>query len=164
MDSFLLVTLFFWMMFRGVTNANLYGVNTFGKVLHSIISLCVVAFNANTYGMITSSVNNWAYAASETGEELTGGMQQFVDGMGATGYISPSLIPSDPLGIIFYVAILVGLLGGMWMAPALRKKQLKKETKKKEAYASFFYISMTTFPVAVLSSKDFIASTALSKV
>ena len=31
-----------WMMFRGVTNANLYGANTFGKVLHSIISLCVV--------------------------------------------------------------------------------------------------------------------------
>ena len=26
-----------WMMFRGVTNANLYGANTFGKVLHSII-------------------------------------------------------------------------------------------------------------------------------
>ena len=47
-----------WMMFRGVTNANLYGANTFGKVLHSIISLCVVAFNANTYGMITSTDNN----------------------------------------------------------------------------------------------------------
>ena len=111
-----------WMMFRGVTNANLYGANTFGKVLHSIISLCVVAFNANTYGMITSTVNNWASAASETGEELTGGMQQFVDGMGATGYISPSLIPSDPLGIIFYVAILVGLLGGMWMAPGPKEE------------------------------------------
>ena len=51
-----------WMMFRGVTNANLYGVNTFGKVMHSVISLCVVAFNAGTYGMITSTVNNWAYA------------------------------------------------------------------------------------------------------
>ena len=23
-----------WMMFRGVTNANLYGANTFGKVMH----------------------------------------------------------------------------------------------------------------------------------
>ena len=50
--------LLLWMMFRGVTNANLYGVNTFGKVMHSIISLCVVAFNANTYGNITSAVNN----------------------------------------------------------------------------------------------------------
>ena len=52
-----------WMMFRGVTNANLYGANTFGKVMHSVISICVVAFNANTYGNVTSAVNNWAYAA-----------------------------------------------------------------------------------------------------
>ena len=28
-----------WMMFRGVTNANLHGANTFGKALHSVISL-----------------------------------------------------------------------------------------------------------------------------
>ena len=33
-----------WMMFRGVTNANIYGANTFAKALHSVISLCVVAF------------------------------------------------------------------------------------------------------------------------
>ena len=107
-----------WMMFRGVTNANLYGANTFGKVLHSIISLCVVAFNANTYGNVTSAVNNWAYAASESGLELTGGMQNFVDNVGATGYVNGSMIPSDPLGIVFYVAILIGLIGGMWTAPA----------------------------------------------
>ena len=109
--------LLLWMMFRGVTNANLYGVNTFGKVMHSVISLCVVAFNTGTYGNVTSSVNNWAYALSESGEELTGGLQQFVDSVGATGYVAASLIPSDPLGIVFYVAILIGLIGGMWTAP-----------------------------------------------
>ena len=86
--------------------------------MHSIISLCVVAFNANTYGNITSAVNNWAYAASESGLELTGGMQNFVDNVGATGYVNGSMIPSDPLGIVFYVAILIGLIGGMWTAPA----------------------------------------------
>ena len=106
-----------WMMFRGVTNANLYGANTFGKVMHSVISICVVAFNANTYGNVTSAVNNWAYAASQSSEELTGGMQQFVDNMGATGYSSGSLIPSDPLGIVFFAAILIALIGGMWTAP-----------------------------------------------
>ena len=109
--------LLLWMMFRGVTNANLYGVNTFGKVMHSVISLCVVAFNTGTYGNVTSAVNNWAYALSESGEELTGGLQQFVDSVGATGYVAASLIPSDPLGIVFYVAILIGLIGGMWTAP-----------------------------------------------
>ena len=109
--------LLLWMMFRGVTNANLYGVNTFGKVMHSVISLCVVAFNTGTYGNVTSAVNNWAYALAESGEELTGGLQQFVDSVGATGYVAASLIPSDPLGIVFYVAILIGLIGGMWTAP-----------------------------------------------
>jgi hypothetical protein len=37
--------------------------------------------------------------------------------MGATEYVSASLIPTDPLGIVFYLAILVGLIGGMWAAP-----------------------------------------------
>ena len=109
--------LLLWMMFRGVTNANLYGTNTFGKVMHSIISLCVVAFNAGTYGNVAATMNNWAFAAAETGEDLTGGMQQFVDSMGATEYVAASLIPSDPIGIVFYLAILVGLIGGMWTAP-----------------------------------------------
>ena len=59
-----------WMMFRGVTNANLYGANTFGKAMHSVISLCVIAFNANTYGNITSAVNNWALAASQSDGEI----------------------------------------------------------------------------------------------
>ena len=109
--------LLLWMMFWGVTFAYLYGANTFGKVMHSIISLCVVAFNAGTYGNVAATMNNWAFAAAETGEELTGGMQQFVDSMGATEYVAASLIPSDPIGIVFYLAILVGLIGGMWTAP-----------------------------------------------
>tara|TARA_B100000925_G_scaffold254474_1_gene207415 strand:- start:134 stop:553 length:420 start_codon:yes stop_codon:yes gene_type:complete len=106
-----------WMMFRGVTNANLHGANTFGKVLHSVISLCVVAFISSTFSNIGSVFNNWALAASESGEELTGGMQQFVDQMGATQYTSGGLFPADPLSIVFVLAILVGLIGGMWMAP-----------------------------------------------
>jgi hypothetical protein len=70
-----------------------------------------------TYGTVAMTMNNWAFAISETGEELTGGLQQFVDSMGATEYVSASLIPTDPLGIVFYLAILVGLIGGMWAAP-----------------------------------------------
>ena len=41
-----------WMMFRGVTNANLHGANTFGKVLHTVISLCVVGFISSTFSNI----------------------------------------------------------------------------------------------------------------
>ena len=119
-NALFLIALFMllWMMVRGVTNANLHGANTFGKVLHSVISLCVVAFISSTFSNIGSVFNNWALAASESGEELTGGMQQFVDQMGATQYTSGGLFPADPLSIVFVLAILVGLIGGMWMAPA----------------------------------------------
>ena len=106
-----------WMMFRGVTNANLHGANTFGKALHSVISLCVVAFISGTFSNVASTLNNWALAVSESGEELTGGLQQFVDGMGTTQYTTGGFLPGDPVSIVFVLAILVGLIGGMWMAP-----------------------------------------------
>ena len=106
-----------WMMFRGVSNAYIYGANTFGKVLHSVISLCVVSFISGTYAFTSSLVNNWALALSESGEELNGSLQNFVDVTGATQYTSPGLIPADPIGIVFILAILVGLIGGMWTAP-----------------------------------------------
>tara|TARA_B100002019_G_scaffold185470_1_gene160167 strand:+ start:490 stop:909 length:420 start_codon:yes stop_codon:yes gene_type:complete len=106
-----------WMMFRGVSNAHIYGANTFGKVLHTVISLCVVSFVSGTYSFIASLLNNWALSLSESGEELNGSLQNFVDVTGATQYTSPGLIPADPVGIVFILAILVGLIGGMWTAP-----------------------------------------------
>ena len=106
-----------WMMFRGVSNAHIYGANTFGKVLHTVISLCVVSFVSGTYSFIASLLNNWALSLSESGEELNGSLQNFVEVTGATQYTSPGLIPADPIGIVFILAILVGLIGGMWTAP-----------------------------------------------
>ena len=106
-----------WMMVRGVSNAYIYGANTFGKVLHTVISLCVVSFISGTFSFVASLLNNWALSLSESGEELNGSLQNFVDVTGATQYTSPSLIPADPVGIVFILAILVGLIGGMWTAP-----------------------------------------------
>ena len=108
-----------WMLFRGVSNAYLYGVNTFAKVIHSVMSLCVVAFLSGMYANIAATVNNWAYAlASQTAEELPQGLQLFVENSGATEFVTASLIPSNPVALIFVLAVLVGLLGGMWTAPA----------------------------------------------
>ena len=106
-----------WMMFRGVSNAYIYGANTFGKVLHTVISLCVVSFISGTFSFVASLLNNWALSLSESGEELNGSLQNFVDVTGATQYTSPSLIPADTVGIVFILAILGGLIGGMWTAP-----------------------------------------------
>jgi hypothetical protein len=111
-----------WMMFRGVSNAYIYGANTFSKVMHSVLSLCVVSFLSGTFSNAGTTLNNWALALSESGEELNGGLQQFVDGMGATQYMSGGLLPSDPIGMVFIVAILVGLIGGMWTAPGPKEQ------------------------------------------
>jgi hypothetical protein len=42
--------------------------------------------------------------------------------MGATQYMSGGLLPSDPIGMVFIVAILVGLIGGMWTAPGPKEQ------------------------------------------
>ena len=42
--------------------------------------------------------------------------------MGATEYVDPSLIPSNPVDLIFWVTVLVGLIGGMWTAPGPKEE------------------------------------------
>ena len=110
-----------WMMFRGVTNAYIYGANTFGKVIHSVMSVCVVIFNLGILGQIGSTLNNWAYSLSQMEGDL-GSAQLFVDRMAATGYAEPSLIPTNPVALIFWIAVLIGLLGGMWTAPGPKEE------------------------------------------
>ena len=113
--------LLLWMMFRGVTNAYIYGANTFGKVIHSVMSVCVVIFNLGILGQIGSTLNNWAYSLSQMEGDL-GSAQLFVDRMAATGYAEPSLIPTNPVALIFWIAVLIGLLGGMWTAPGPKEE------------------------------------------
>ena len=113
--------LLLWMMFRGVTNAYVYGANTFGKVIHSVMSVCVVIFNLGILGQISSTLNNWAYSLSQMEGDL-GSAQLFVDRMAATGYAEPSLIPTNPVALIFWIAVLIGLLGGMWTDPGPKEE------------------------------------------
>ena len=106
-----------WMVFRGVTNANLYGANVFSKVIHTVMSLCIVLFNTATLGNISSQLNNWAMALSEIEGEMPGGLVQFIERMGATEYTNPGLVPENPVALIFWIAVTIGLVGGMWTAP-----------------------------------------------
>ena len=111
-----------WMVFRGVTNAYIYGTTTFGRVVHSIMSVCIVLFNLGVFANVTSQLNNWAYSISQLEGEIPGGQQLFVDRRGATEYVDPSLIPSNPVALIFWVTVLVGLIGGMWTAPGPKEE------------------------------------------
>ena len=105
-----------WMMFRGINIARENGSNLVQKILSTLASGCVLIFNLGTWGNMSSTVNNWAYSLSQL-EERSGASQAFVDRMGATGYTDPSLIPSDPVTIVFWLVIAISLFMGIWTAP-----------------------------------------------
>ena len=102
-----------WMMFRGVNVARENGSNLFQKILSTLACGCVLIFNLGTWGNMSSTINNWAYSLSQL-EERSGASQAFVDRMGVTGYTDPSLIPSDPVTIVFWAVIAISLFMGIW--------------------------------------------------
>ena len=105
-----------WMMFRGANNAHENGSNLFQKILATLASGCVLIFNLGTWANSGSTVNDWAYSLSQL-EERSGGAQAFVERMGATGYADPSLIPSDPIALVFWAVMAIALFMGIWTAP-----------------------------------------------
>ena len=105
------------MMFRGVTNAHEKGSNLIQKILGTLASGCVLIFNLGTWANTSTTANDWAYSLSQL-EERSGGAQAFVDRMGATGYADPSLIPSDPVALIFWAVMAIALFMGIWTAPS----------------------------------------------
>ena len=109
-----------WMMFRGVNIAKEKGSNLIQKILSTLASGCVLIFNLGTWGGMSSNVNNGAYSLSQL-EERSGGAQAFVDRMGATGYADPSLIPSDPVAIVFWAVMAIALFMGIWTTPEPEK-------------------------------------------
>jgi len=106
-----------WMMFRGVANAHEKGSNLVQKILGTLASVCVLIFNLGTWANTSTTVNDWAYSLSQL-EERSGGAQAFVDRMGATGYADPSVIPSDPVALVFWAVMAISLLMGIWTAPS----------------------------------------------
>ena len=68
---------------------------------------------------IAATVNNWAYALQST--TIYPQLHTFVDTQGTSEFsVTASLvIQSNPVALIF-VLVTVGLLGGMWTAPALK--------------------------------------------
>ena len=105
-----------WMMFRANTLAHERGSNLFQKILATAISGPVLIFNLTAWNLFPAFFNNWAYSLSQL-DSLSPGGQRFVDNMGATGYISGGLIPSDPVSIVFWLGITVALFSGIWTAP-----------------------------------------------
>ena len=114
---FMAVNIFLlWMMFRGVNVAHDRGSNLIQKILSTVVSSCVIFFNLGVWGNISSTINNWAFSMSQL-EEISGAGQAFVTRTGASGYADPSLLPADPVSMVFWAVISFSLIAGIWMAP-----------------------------------------------
>ena len=104
------------MMFRGANQSHERGANLIQKILGSVVSLCVIAFNLNMFSQVFANVNNYAYSLSQL-DEISEAGQAFVNATGATEVITPSIIPGDPISIVFWAIITLTLLATIWTAP-----------------------------------------------
>jgi hypothetical protein len=83
------------------------------KVLATLFGLGVVYYNLQTVGFLFANWQGTVNALAEL-DNLTANGQQFVDSIGV-GDSSFSLIPADPVFMVWYLVILAIILGGIWI-------------------------------------------------
>ena len=105
-----------WMAFRGTIRLSENGGTILNKVLSSLFSLCVVYFNLQTLGFLYANWQGTAYNLSQL-DNLSPAAQSFVDFVGGGSLDGFSLIPADPVAIVFFAVVLISLLVPTWMAP-----------------------------------------------
>ena len=109
-------TFLLWMAFRGTIRLYENGGTILNKVLPSLFSLCVVYFNLQTLGFLYANWQGTAYNLSQL-DNLSPAAQSFVDFVGGGSLDGFSLIPADPVAIVFFAVVLISLLVPTWMAP-----------------------------------------------
>ena len=101
-------TFLLWMAFRGVIRLYENGGNLLNKILSSLFSITVVYFNLQTLGFLTANWYGTAYSLSQL-EELSPAAQSFVDFVDGGSLDAFSLIPADPVAVVFFVVVLIDL-------------------------------------------------------
>ena len=109
-------TFLLWMAFRGVIRLYENGGNLLNKILSSLFSITVVYFNLQTLGFLTANWYGTAYSLSQL-DELSPAAQSFVDFVDGGSLDAFSLIPADPVSVVFFVVVLIILLVPTWTAP-----------------------------------------------
>ena len=109
-------TFLLWMAFRGTIRLYENGGTILNKVLSSLFSLCVVYFNLQTLGFLYANWQGTAYNLSQL-DNLSPAAQSFVDFVGGGSLDGFSLIPADPVAIVFFAVVLISLLVPTWMVP-----------------------------------------------
>ena len=109
-------TFLLWMAFRGVIRLYENGGNLLNKILSSLFSITVVYFNLQTLGFLTANWYGTAYSLSQL-DDLSPAAQSFVDFVDGGSLDAFSLIPADPVAVVFFVVVLISLLVPTWTAP-----------------------------------------------
>ena len=99
-------TFLLWMAFRGVIRLYENGGNLLNKILSSLFSITVVYFNLQTLGFLTANWYGTAYSLSQL-DDLSPAAQSFVDFVDGGSLDAFSLIPADPVAVVFFVVVLI---------------------------------------------------------
>ena len=105
-----------WVAFRGVLRIQDQGATVFQKVLSTIFSLGIVFLKLQTLAFVRVNFESTAFDLSQL-PELSDRAQRFVEFVGAEE-VTFSLIPNNPILFVWWIAVLVILLGSTWLKPS----------------------------------------------
>jgi|TARA_B100001057_G_scaffold65763_1_gene59513 lysylphosphatidylglycerol synthetase-like protein (DUF2156 family) len=109
-------TFLLFMAYGGVYRMNKDGATILGKVLGTLFSTIVVYFNCLTLGFLYAQQQGAAYSLSQL-DNLSESAQSFVDFFDGGSLDAFSLIPADPLAVLFFIVVLISLILPIWTAP-----------------------------------------------
>ena len=104
-----------WVAFRGALRIQEQGATLFQKILSTIFSLGIVFLNLQTLAFVRVNFENTAFDLSQL-PELSNRAQRFVEFVGAED-VTFSLIPNNPILLVWWIVVLVILLGSTWLKP-----------------------------------------------
>ncbi len=112
----LVFTFLLFMAFGGVYRMYQDGATIVGKILATLFSITVVYFNCLTLGFLYAQQEGVAYSLAQL-DEISESSQAIVDFFGGGSLDAFSLIPADPMAIIFIIVVLISLILPIWTAP-----------------------------------------------
>ena len=114
---FLALTYLLWVAFRGALIIYNEGAPLFNKILSTIFSLGIVFVNLRNAALLDVNWQSTAYSLSQL-DNLSEQGQRFVEfraQFGEVGVPEFSLIPSDPILLVWWLTVIVMLMGSTWM-------------------------------------------------
>ena len=106
-----------WVAFRGALIIYNEGAPLFNKILSTIFSLGIVFVNLRNAALLDVNWQSTAYSLSQL-DNLSEQGQRFVEfraQFGDVGVPEFSLIPSDPILLVWWISVIVMLMGSTWM-------------------------------------------------